>query len=218
MTVSKIHFILASERDTAKIAERLFWAVARYRDAYRLLPAETCRSQWAVPSRFDTCDVVLIKLLLQHVLPPEGRSAVVDELFRFYVTEDERSFAAEVYMSPSDIRSMYESGMYIGSHGYSHVRLGLLGREEQAAEVDKALAFLMGITGRTGSWIMCYPYGSYNQELLAILRERGCGAGLTTEVALAQDPCDPLILPRLDTNDLPKRAAAEACVWTQKAG
>lgn len=51
---------------------------------------------------------------------------------------------------------------------------------------------------------MCYPYGAYNDTLLALLRDWGCAIGLTTEVAVAQLGTDnPLALPRLDTNDLP---------------
>ncbi len=69
----------------------------------------------------------------------------------------------------------------------------------------------------TENWVIGYPYGAYNDSLLRILRQRGCRAGFTTEVRVADiDHDDPLTLPRLDTNDLPKRADAAPNAWTMR--
>jgi hypothetical protein len=65
---------------------------------------------------------------------------------------------------------------------------------------------------------MCYPYGSYNDPLLSVLRTRGCKLGLTTRVEIADlEADDPLTLPRLDTNDLPTDPDAEVHPWTLKS-
>jgi len=59
--------------------------------------------------------------------------------------------------------------------------------------------------------MMNYPYGGWNESLLGILRRKGCTAGLSTRVAVADlDRDDPLLLPRVNTNDLPVRADAPA--------
>jgi hypothetical protein len=64
---------------------------------------------------------------------------------------------------------------------------------------------------------MRYPYSSYDAGLLHILGERGCVLGLNTEVAIAGlAQCDPLTLPRFDTNDLPKQSDATLSDWTCK--
>ena len=64
---------------------------------------------------------------------------------------------------------------------------------------------------------MCYPYGGYDESLLSILKERNCTVGLTIEVGIADlAKNDPLTLPRLDTNDLPKDSEAGANKWTRK--
>ena len=55
---------------------------------------------------------------------------------------------------------------------------------------------------------MCYPYGDANEPLTRVLRSRGCALGLTTRVAVATSADDPLLLPRLDTNDLPRSDAS----------
>jgi hypothetical protein len=66
-------------------------------------------------------------------------------------------------------------------------------------------------------WIMCYPYGGYNESLLSVLKSRNCVAGLTTEVGLASlDQNNALTLPRLDTNCLPKDSDAGEHEWTLK--
>jgi peptidoglycan/xylan/chitin deacetylase (PgdA/CDA1 family) len=100
--------------------------------------------------------------------------------------------------------------MYIGHHGYEHCWLDSLTQAEQEREIDVGLEFLDIVGSSTDNWIMCYPYGAFDENLLRLLRSRGCAAGLTTRVDLAileQD--DPLLLPRLDTNDLPKNGSVQ---------
>src|SRR6185436_18294075 len=108
-------------------------------------------------SRYDSAEVVFLKRLLQTVLPAALPSRILAELFAAHVTADESAFAEELYMSADQLRCMVRHGMYVGSHGYSHVRLGWLAPEEQALEVDRSLEFLAGLGTDTGSWMMCYP-------------------------------------------------------------
>jgi hypothetical protein len=90
-----------------------------------------------------------------------------------------------------------------------------LDRAEQEQEIDRSLAFLTCIAGRSDDWMMCYPYGAYNDSLLSVLKSRGCKIGLTTHVGLANlDHHAPLELPRINTNDLPKQSAAPPNRWT----
>jgi peptidoglycan/xylan/chitin deacetylase (PgdA/CDA1 family) len=107
-------------------------------------------------------------------------------------------------MTPEQLRTMIRCGMYVGSHGAGHFWLDRLTPAEQANDIDASLDFLLSIGAPTKNWIMCYPYGAYNDSVLCVLRERGCTVGLTTKVAVAQIGVgDALALPRLDTNDLP---------------
>jgi hypothetical protein len=90
----------------------------------------------------------------------------------------------------------------------------------QDREIGRALDFMRRIGAPTRDWIMCYPYGAHDPGLLEVLRRHGCAAGLTTRTDLAdlaEGGDDPLLLPRLDTNDLPKAADAPAGPWTMKA-
>ncbi len=80
-------------------------------------------------------------------------------------------------------------------------------------EISRSLHFLSSIGAATDRWIMSYPYGDWNAELLELLAGAGCVAAFTTEVVLANLKSDPLLLSRIDTNDLPKTATAQACQW-----
>ena len=95
--------------------------------------------------------------------------------------------------------------MYVGSHGYNHLWLGKENHQTQLEEIEKYLVFLESVGAQTDDWVMCYPHGSYNGETLEILKAKGCLAGLTTKVGVADlQHHSHLEFPRLDTNDLPK--------------
>ena len=119
----------------------------------------------------------------------------------------EEAFSRELYMNADQMKTMLRHGMFVGSHGYNHVWLATLSKQEMEAEIDQSLNFLDHIGVDLNQWAMCYPYGNYDSELEGILGSRNCRIGLTTEVAIANlDPKLRFRLPRLDTNDLPKRA------------
>jgi hypothetical protein len=66
---------------------------------------------------------------------------------------------------------------------------------------------------------MCYPHGGHDAPLARLLRERGCVIGLAVETGLAHlGRHDPLALPRLDTNHLPRASDAAPSQWTAAAG
>ena len=118
-------------------------------------------------------------------------------------------------MNVDQIMCMRRNGMFVGSHGYDHHWLGTLDSAAQEREIDLSLAFLNKIGCDSRDWVMCYPYGSYNQSLLSLVAQKGCSLGLTVHVGIADlEKVNPLILPRLDTNDLPKEGNAEPNEWT----
>jgi peptidoglycan/xylan/chitin deacetylase (PgdA/CDA1 family) len=212
LDVNKIHFVLAACEDPSEIADTVWRAGA----AHGLDLAVA--NERAPKSRHDRPEVAFIKRALQSELPREVRAPLLDKLFARYVTEDEAAFAAELYMNVNHLRCLMRHGMFIGCHSDDHVRLGQLDAEEQARQIDGALEFLVEIGVDLDGWVMCYPYGDVNETLLEILRARRCRIGLTTRVGLAGAENDPLLLPRLDTNDLPKRADAPPNQWATHAG
>lgn len=218
LDVNKIHFVLASSADPRKLVAYILKQVDIKRDRYGLSLSEAYWEKIAKPNRYDPAEIVFCKEMLQRELPSELRKKLIDQMFGLYVTRDETSFATELYMSIEQIRSIQSEGMYVGSHGYDHVWLNTLSPTQQELEIDQSLKFLKAVGASEDRWIMCYPYGAYDESLVTILKSRSCVAGLTTEVGLAQIHADPFTLPRLDTNDLPKQSNAAASEWTIRAG
>lgn len=215
----KIHFIIASSPDVERLVKEILAAVAEHRAAYDLPDDATLLETFRGQSRFDPPEIIFVKRLLQHGLPPEPRGAVIDRLFERCVTRDETAFADELYMSASQLRELLAAGMEVGGHGYAHEWLEHLLPEQQSEDIRRTVAFLENLHGRPPrDWTMCYPYGSYNATTLSLLREASCALGLTTKVGLNADLSLPLELQRLDTNDLPFTADAQPCNWTQSAG
>lgn len=101
---------------------------------------------------------------------------------------------------------MKRHGMYIGCHGYDHYWLGNLSPEQMRQDIAMGLDAIGAFIDR-GRWVMNYPYGSYNAEVVDYIRSQGACLGLTTEVRAARIGTDePLLLPRLDCNDFPPKS------------
>jgi peptidoglycan/xylan/chitin deacetylase (PgdA/CDA1 family) len=203
LDVNKLHFVLASVADVAPIVDAIRDSINEHRVSENLKPFDAYWSELAIASRFDPAEVIFVKRMLQAVLPESLRARVTEDLFRRYVTADERAFAAELYVSPDQLRTMVCCGMYVGPHGDTHAWMNRLNESEQRAEVEASLKFMADIGAPTTEWVMCYPYGAHDDSLERVLAERGCTLALTTRVAVATTGDHPLRLPRLDTNDFP---------------
>ena len=214
LDVNKIHFILASVPDLRLAITDIFGMLDLYRKEYSLASNEELYQQLARASRYETAGVVFFKRLLQAALPASLRALILSQLFARYVTSDESAFATELYVSMEELRCMSRHGMYVGSHADTHPWLERLTPTQQADEIDRSLELLRAVGTPLEGWIMCYPYGSANESLLNVLKSRNCAVGLTTRVGISSADEDPLLLSRLDTNDLPKYATAMPNEWT----
>ena len=215
----KIHFILASMNDHRKLVEDFFELLKAYRRDYDLPQDEILyRTHVSPPSQDgDPSDTVFIKRV-QHVLPEEVRSAVTADLFEQYVKDDEAVLSEELYMDIPQLRFMARNGMEIGGHGYSHVRLDNLTRDEQEEEIRRTVSLLAKVyEDEPSDWVMSYPFGRYNNLTLELLKEAGCTLGLGVGLDLVHDRTTPFDLNRLDTNDLPFSDQAEISQWTKLA-
>ena len=216
--VHKIQFILASTGGHRKLVEEILGLVKRYRGEYDIPEDERLYKMYATQKRYDPPEVVFIKRILQRGLPERVRLDVVDNLFMRYVSDDEETFAKDLYMDIPQLRCMVRHGMEIGGHGYKHVWLETLPRSEQEEEIRRTVDFLAKIYGhKPSNWGMCYPHGSYNDVTIGLLNQAGCALGLTTRVGLVSNSSKPLELNRLDTNDIPFSGDAGICEWTRKA-
>jgi peptidoglycan/xylan/chitin deacetylase (PgdA/CDA1 family) len=148
--------------------------------------------------------VVFIKKLLQVELIAGLRLIMVDILFEKYVGVNDSVFSRELYMNERQLKHMLRSGMHIGNHGYNHYWWNSLSRQEMGNELDLSINFLKNIGVDMSNWTACYPYGSYDNECINMLEERGCKLAVTTDVGIATTNKEArFIMPRLDTNNMP---------------
>ena len=133
---------------------------------------EHYRARFWQPSRWDPPEVVYVKRLLQHGLPERVRRTLVDDLFSRLVSADESAVAAELYLTPDQIREMHGAGLTIGAHGDRHVRLSTLAREQQAAEIEGALRVLDAAGAARRPFAYCYASGDYDADTIELLRAR----------------------------------------------
>ncbi len=208
LDVNKIHFTLASA-EIHDLVKDVFALLDQYRseEAGNLIPAnEELFEKYAVASRFDTKETIFVKRILQTVIPETIRNRMSSELFRKYVGMREDKFARELYMNRDQIRCMKREGMFIGLHGYDHYWLGNLTEQEMHADIDRALEVMDGLIDKD-NWVLNYPYGSYNLNVMQYIASKGCKAGMVTKVAVADTEIHGRYeLPRFDCNDLPTKS------------
>jgi peptidoglycan/xylan/chitin deacetylase (PgdA/CDA1 family) len=203
LDVNTIHYILASvDNDesllTHLVAEMEVEGLAK--SDFDNLWNSTDKS-----SRYDSEVVIFFKRMLQRDLPLELRQKILARMFENLVGRSQKEVSEELYMSKDDLISLSKKGFHIGSHTSSHMWLNSLTTIEQEKEIAKSLDALRSIRNKVSNWIMCYPYGGYNDTTLSILEKMGCALALTTIVGAADLSCqNKFELKRWDTNDFPK--------------
>ena len=218
LIVNKIHHVLAvCDKHINELVQQVKTLLAPYEGKDGVQTFEYYFDKLAVANRFDCKEVIFIKRLLQVELLEPVRSAIINQLFKKYVSSDEGTFSRELYMSKDQLKCMQRNGMIVGSHGYDHFWLGSLPKEEQLLELTKSVDFLKGLGVDMNTLSIGYPYGSYNEDTLDIAREFGFKLGFTTVVDVATTIGDSLTIPRLDTNDFPKAEDEDVNEWYNKA-
>ena len=209
LDVNKIHFILAVAEEKgliSSLAEQIMALIDEYRKGRDDIETnEVLYEKYAIANRFDDKDTVFCKRVLQTGIPEDIRNKISSRLFEEYVGIKEENFARELYMSYDQIQLMKKEGMFIGVHGYDHYWLGNLNKEEMEKDIDKALSSLKGLIDEN-CWVMNYPYGSYNDDVIDCVSRKGCVLGLSTRVDIATLNDDRYALPRLDCNDFPPKS------------
>lgn len=203
MDVNKIHFILAAVESVADVFDELCSAVDENKKKFDLLSVEQYREQWGHAGRYDDAEEMFFKRMLQRGLPESVRGRILSDLFHRFVCPEEEVFAAELYMNYEQAVTMKSCGMSIGSHGVSHRWFTDISKQELQKELNDSWSFLESLGERKGEAAICYPYGGYNDAVLATVRKENFSFGVTITPAVAEiGKNDNLLLPRLDTNDV----------------
>ena len=123
-------------------------------------------------SRYDSCFIRYFKEVLQNMKNLDIKNKILELLFKKYVDMEERLFSKLLYLSTSDIKELLNNKMYVGGHGYEHLRLANQNKVKQNRDINKTINFLSKMGAPTKNWIMCYPFGSYNLDTIKILKKK----------------------------------------------
>ena len=203
LIVNAVHYILACCDREDHLVQDLNSECLKYG-----VTQEELKDYWSVidkTSRYDSPKVIYVKRMLQRELPKELRYKVSNSLFEKYVGVSESEFSEKLYLSLDEIKDLISEGMYVGSHSYNHDWMDRCPFQTQMKDIELSLSFLKQIGAPTSSWIFCYPYGAYNNDTIAALKEKKCVIGLTTKFDRASlDKNKLLELSRFDTNHFPQ--------------
>lgn len=203
LDVHKIQFILACASDIAEIMTQVDEFIADHIDQLGFSGPDYRTTM--VKRRLDTIEVSFIKDMLQREIPNAMRTELTKLLFEKYVSADEADFASTLYATTDQLQEMCAEGQALSIHGVTHRFLGTLDIEEQRTELTASVEFLDSLGAKKDEISISYPFGSYNDDTLKILREMKVQVGFITLPKVADLEVDGLLtLPRLDTNDLPK--------------
>lgn len=200
LDVNKIHFILEKVEDKKKILDDINFLLKKYK----------CKSIYEMninmnllKSRYDDLETSLIKKLLQFLLPTKIRERIINNLLENYLNLSVRDFSKELYINSEELVEMYTNGMHIGSHGEFHDRWGILPKNKQIQEINNSMNFFRKLNFDIKNLSVCYPYGSYSNDTLKIVKKAGFNFGLTTDVGLITNKNlnNKFIFPRLNAND-----------------
>jgi hypothetical protein len=176
-----------------------------YRSKYDLKNNAYYFNKLAVPFSYDSKEIIFVKRLLQKELEKDLRKVIINKLFNKYVTNDEKSFSDELYMNEDQLKIMINNNMHVGGHGFNHYWLEILTAYEQEIQINLTRKFLKDLGMKTNDWVMAYPFGSYNQSLIEILKRSGCILSFTTHSSLTKlNKKNAFTLERFDTNQFPK--------------
>lgn len=198
LDVNLIHLILANG-DELNILDRLIY---HYHTMDLEFPIENYIEGIDTNSRYDTKTTIIIKRLLQTVLPLEIRTNICRYLLHDFLEESEKDLAKSFYLSKQNIREMISEGMHFGSHGKSHFWFSSLKKSDQEFEIKSSIEFLSSLYESDFDLTMCYPYGDYNKDTLDLLEKYNFRVAVTTKPKTYDCQTDSLLeIPRWDTND-----------------
>lgn len=162
--------------------------------------------------RYDEFEVGRVKYLLNYVLSSDVKKKIISSLFIEKV-KDEKEFCRQWYMDIEEIQKLNNKFNCIGSHTCRHLPVATLSEDECNAELKDSKKLLEDILGNEIS-SFSYPLGNEDSVILRdaeIAEKAGYRLAFTMERAGNFDLTQPLLLARLDCNDLPvgKRPAFE---------
>ena len=119
---------------------------------------------------------------------------------------DEEELHNKLYMSPTQLKEMHDSGMYISAHAHSHRLLSKLNKDESLADIEQSVLSISSLIPPRDPVGFCYPYGgekSYTLDQRNYLTALGVQYSFSVDSQDINCASDILALPRYDCNEFP---------------
>ena len=155
--------------------------------------------------RYDTSSSAMVKYLLNYIFTEPQRRRFIQERFSQLVP-DEARFCREWYLTADEVRLMQRQSECIGCHAWTHAPLGMMSSYDCLSEMKRGKKLLEDVVG-TSIETISYPLG--NEKAVTrregdLAQKAGFRAGWTMERECNLTPSDPMLLARIDCNDLPQ--------------
>ncbi|MFC7394627.1 polysaccharide deacetylase family protein [Scopulibacillus cellulosilyticus] len=95
-----------------------------------------------------------------------------------------RSIDKQNHLTKQQMKEMSQHGISIESHTINHLQLSQLPAEQQRNEMVQSKALYNKMLNQN-TILLCYPFGSYNNETLKLAKETGYKMAVTTEPGAA---------------------------------
>lgn len=164
------------------------------------VPEAAARTQY----RYDNLQTARFKYMLNFTLSPETVTSVQKRLFADFIGP-EGPIAEDLYMTPKEAQGLVRKGHVVGLHSHRHEPLAVMDPSELEDDLTLNAELLADAIGEPAKTVS-YPYGSPSAvapNVIQTCRELGLTTGFTMKRGYITGRQDPLILPRVDTNDAP---------------
>ena len=180
MDVNKIQFIMEKEQNSYKLIKMVLEKYKKIKgQEINLRSIEKYAMQEHKYNLFDNFENFFLKGLLRIWIEKKVRQKILNELFKEIINEDDRTFANKLYLNKKQMVEMKKNNMNFGVHGYEHLPLGYLKKEEQKKQFEESINFLKFLNQDIKETSVCYPNGSYDHNPLKLMKEYQFAFGLT---------------------------------------
>lgn len=111
----------------------------------------------------------------------------------FYISKSEVEFGKNSLLTEVDIKNL-SNNFEIGAHTMKHNHLNGVSAKKAEREIKDSKLYLEKLTGKSVN-SFCYPYGEYNQQVSAIVKEAGFKISRTVERFKTEIGTDKFSLP-----------------------
>ncbi len=155
-----------------------------------------------VPYHAGNPSTLRLKYALNHLIPRSVTEAVVFGLYSEIFGEGIGDLVSRLYLDEGEIREIHRMGHRLACHTVSHRSLTALSRGDKVDEIATSRDWLHGLVGAGAMEWISYPYGEFDDEVIAVSKELGFAFGYSARGGEVRTLASPLALPRLDCNAL----------------